>query len=387
MVCGESLHPADSGGRVEKLRAVEAMVAAGVEVFVYTSDHSSALSGAVPHEWSVPAVAQSRRPFLNASIASPLIPYQVSSHRTASDSVLALISEWRPTHVMAQHEWTLPLGRKFAHYFDIPMLLRSHNVEHELMKSMFQNSTFGARKGYLAAEYFRSRLLFSRRGFYRGVSCVLPISPEVSDWYSALGLQTYCIPPVLLCRESSNVAAPTLGRAHRIGFVGNLAMPGAVDGLVWFISEVFPRVRERLPTAEFHIGGKGATTGISNYFRRWRGDGVIFHGQVADLDQFYRRIVCVVNPVFSGSGVNMKVGDALTHNLPLVTTIFGARGLGTLADAVAVSSNAKDMAILCTRLLDDPVFHAQQVLGQSRASSAFTRSAVGTLYRRALEGF
>ncbi len=55
--------------------------------------------------------------------------------------------------------------------------------------------------------------------------------------------------------------------------------------------------------------------------------GVRFHGIVEDLDQFFHDATLFVNPILRGSGLKIKLVEALCHGLGAISTTKGAEGV------------------------------------------------------------
>ncbi|HXQ60712.1 MAG TPA: glycosyltransferase [Acidimicrobiales bacterium] len=96
-----------------------------------------------------------------------------------------------------------------------------------------------------------------------------------------------------------------------------------VDGLTWFVTEVFPLVQARVPWAHLRITG-GSPPDI---VRRLAGFGVSFEGHVPDLSSLYDSARCVIVPLRFGSGVKIKTIEALQFGVPVVATSVGAEGI------------------------------------------------------------
>ena len=91
--------------------------------------------------------------------------------------------------------------------------------------------------------------------------------------------------------------------------------------------------------------------------------GVTLHGIVDDLDEIYRRIDIVINPVRVGSGLKIKNVEALANGLPLVTTSHGAEGMEDGAGtAFLVADTPQDFAEHINQLLASQ--ETRQALGE-----------------------
>lgn len=138
-------------------------------------------------------------------------------------------------------------------------------------------------------------------------------------------------------------------RVHdsRCIFVGSRVAPN-VDGLRWFLRRVWPDVLVGLPSAGLHIYGT-----VCGEVGRV-GANVVLHGRVADLGDAYAQAAVAVVPMRAGSGLKIKLVEALAFGLPCVATTLGAQGLprdGALPFVVA--DEAADFAAVLIKLLSD----------------------------------
>lgn len=143
-------------------------------------------------------------------------------------------------------------------------------------------------------------------------------------------------------------APATAPKAPALLFVGG-PMGINVHGLSWFMDQVLPAVRRRVPDAELWLAG-----GIGDRIGRSVA-GVRRLGFVEDLAEVYRRAAVVINPQRFGTGLSIKSVDALLHGRPLVTTASGARGLEDGANAAFRQvDSAEEFGDALVQLLDDP---------------------------------
>ncbi|WP_216870713.1 glycosyltransferase [Modestobacter excelsi] len=115
-------------------------------------------------------------------------------------------------------------------------------------------------------------------------------------------------------------------RSGRCLFVGSGSLHN-VEALQWFLREVWPEVRRRRPDAELHVVGTVCARLGSVPA------GVVLRGEVRSLAEEYERAAVAVAPLRAGSGLKVKVVEAICHGVPIVTTTVGAQGLGGLRPA------------------------------------------------------
>lgn len=134
------------------------------------------------------------------------------------------------------------------------------------------------------------------------------------------------------CMALPNLAIPphkgyaVTGRQKRqLMFVGALNYEPNLDGVDWFLKEIWPHVYARHPDLMFAIAGRGLP---ERYKTRWgKIEGVNLMGFVEDLDKLYEESLAVVSPINSGSGTCIKVIEAMLHGRYVFATRFSLRGL------------------------------------------------------------
>jgi glycosyltransferase involved in cell wall biosynthesis len=133
----------------------------------------------------------------------------------------------------------------------------------------------------------------------------------------------------------------------RIGFVASDWFAN-VEGLQWFLREVWPAFTQRGVSLDVHGSIERCFTGDQS-------PGVSFHGHADSLPEVYGNIDIVINPARFGSGLKIKTVEALGNGLPLVTTSEGARGLTDAdGDALLIADDAASFIDALDALLNSP---------------------------------
>ena len=118
-----------------------------------------------------------------------------------------------------------------------------------------------------------------------------------------------------------------LPNAPSLVFTGTLDFQPNTEGIRWFVTEVFPRVRDRRPDATLDIVGRrppGAVAALA------RVPGVALHSDVEDVVPFLAAARVVVVPLRIGSGSRLKVLEAMAAQRPVVSTSVGVEGLSVV---------------------------------------------------------
>lgn len=112
---------------------------------------------------------------------------------------------------------------------------------------------------------------------------------------------------------------------RRLVFIGPESHIPNKQGLAWFLDEVFPVIKKRIPDVTLSIIGRWSSLTMDEWKRRY--SGVDFLGYVDNLPAAISGSVLIV-PLFQGSGIRMKILEACNAGIPFVSTSIGAEGLG-----------------------------------------------------------
>lgn len=143
-----------------------------------------------------------------------------------------------------------------------------------------------------------------------------------------------------------------LKNERRIFYAGTLSWLPNSDGLKWFLTQCWKRVRKEVNDASMVICGAGADRELQNLIGK--SPGVRYKGFVDDLDAEMRSCRVAIVPLRFGSGMKIKTFDALYRGLPLVTTSIGAEGIDIDHDKHAlIADSPRQFALSVSQLLLD----------------------------------
>jgi len=99
------------------------------------------------------------------------------------------------------------------------------------------------------------------------------------------------------------------------------------DGVDWFLNNCWNEIYESDPSLEFHVIGTWRSKLVDGYQSKFKN--VVFRGFVEDLHNALNNSIMIV-PLRIGSGVRIKILDALSAGVPIVTTSIGGEGLNLI---------------------------------------------------------
>lgn len=144
--------------------------------------------------------------------------------------------------------------------------------------------------------------------------------------------------------------AKTFTESKDLLFVGNFAHPPNEDAVKYFVHEIFPKIKMKLPEVKFYIVGTNPTPEI----QKLKSDDIIVTGFVPELAPYLLQARVSVSPLRYGAGMKGKIGEALSYGLPVVTTSIGAEGMDLQHEVHALIANdAQSFAEEVVRLYND----------------------------------
>jgi glycosyltransferase involved in cell wall biosynthesis len=138
--------------------------------------------------------------------------------------------------------------------------------------------------------------------------------------------------------------------------LGTLHYPPNADGIRWFAQEVFPRIKEQVPAGSLTIIGKNPPPDFLQLARE-NPDSVEVTGYVPDLVPYLQRSDVMVVPVRAGGGMRVRILEAFSRAMPVVTTTVGLEGIDARpGHDVLVEDTPERFARAAVRLMKDREF-------------------------------
>jgi polysaccharide biosynthesis protein PslH len=135
--------------------------------------------------------------------------------------------------------------------------------------------------------------------------------------------------------------------------LGTLHYPPNADGIRWFAKEVFPGVIRQIPEATLTILGKNPPADFTKMADDNPGK-IKVTGYVPELTPYLQQAALMVIPVRAGSGMRVRILEAMALAMPIVTTSIGLEGIEARdGQEVLVSDSPGDFTDSVVRLMRD----------------------------------
>jgi glycosyltransferase involved in cell wall biosynthesis len=285
------------------------------------------------------------------------------TQRLASDAFRRQLRAWldaAPTG--AAFDWVLVEGLELAGYLDEVwgredhprVAFDAHNCEYLLQKRAAATDRFRPRRWpgalYSAVQWRRLRRYEAR--ICRRADLVVAVSQADAE---ALRRIAPSVTPMVVpngisvatyagCTAREPLAQPAFV------FTGTMDFRPNVDGVLWFVREVWPRVRAALPEAHFYVVGRRPHPRLAPL--RERPD-VVVTGSVPDTRPYIGAARVYVVPLLVGGGTRLKLLESTAMGKAVVSTRLGAEGFPDREDAMQLADTPAAFARACVRLAQD----------------------------------
>lgn len=107
-------------------------------------------------------------------------------------------------------------------------------------------------------------------------------------------------------------------------FYGAMGRKENSDAAIWFIENVFHKLKKY--NLDFIVLGSNPPKRLKNF----NSDHIVITGYVDDVTPYFERCLCMVAPLLEGAGIKVKILEAFTSGIPVLTNNIGIEGINAL---------------------------------------------------------
>jgi glycosyltransferase involved in cell wall biosynthesis len=228
------------------------------------------------------------------------------------------------------------------------LVLDEHNIEYDILRRTTLAERASIRKLYNWVNYFKLRREEQAAWhMYDGVALTSQRDEQVLR-HKAPGIRTTVIPNAVDTDFFKPAATPT--EPDTILFFGAINYYPNTEGLLFFLDEVFPRIKQQKPGARLWVVGQLPPPAITER----ASEDVIVTGLVDDVRPYLERAEVVIAPLRIGGGTRLKIVEAMSMGKAIVSTSLGAEGLDVRHGVdLLLGDTAEEFATQTLRVLDD----------------------------------
>ena len=217
------------------------------------------------------------------------------------------------------------------------LVLRSHNIEYLLWKRVAEQEANPLKKIYL--KVLANRLEHEELSAIHKYDAVVCVSSNDQAFYEEKGLRLpiTSIPiGIDVTKDLSNSDSPP--KYPGLFMLGALDWIPNQEGIIWFIENVWPKLKAMYPNLEIKIAGRRPSAQMMNI----DASGVMVLGEIENAAQFLKENAIMLVPLFSGSGIRVKIIEGMMMGKVVVSTNIGAEGLNVQSGEQLLLANTQD---------------------------------------------
>lgn len=243
-------------------------------------------------------------------------------------------------------DWSLPC----------PKVLFQHNVESQIWNRYYQTEQNPLKRAYFNFE--RRRMTEYEAATCNRFDLVFTVSDEdKTKLRDEMGVTT----PIVVLETGVDTEffqpipdrPPTPGR---LVFLGSMDWMPNIDGMKWFVDQIYPQIKSAWPEVSLDIVGRRPGAEIHQLAERDASIRIL--ADVPDVRPHIAACELFIVPLRIGGGSRIKIYEAMAMDRPVVSTTIGAEGLPlTPGRDIAIGDSPKEYAEQVVQLLKD---HSQR---------------------------
>lgn len=223
--------------------------------------------------------------------------------------------------VQVEYLYMAPYLKVIRKYSKAKVILRSHNIEHMIWSRITSISKNPLKKLYLGSLTRKLKNYeLSVINDFDGVTTVSKIDAEffirsgcrvpVTDIPFGIDIEKYDA-------QTSNYEFPSFFHLGAMNWIPNQ------EGIKWFLENAWPMINEKYPALKFYLAGRM----MPDWLLKSKITNVEILGEVADASEFIKSKAVMIVPLFSGSGIRVKIVEGMALGKTVIATAIGAEGI------------------------------------------------------------
>ncbi len=199
--------------------------------------------------------------------------------------------------------------------------MRAHNIEFEIWERITSNTKYLLKKWYL--KFLTGKLKRYELENLNKYDYLIAVSDRDLLKFKSLGYKNGVMSsPIGLDIRNYNTGLNKV-TSDDICFIGALDWMPNMEGLMWFIENVWPELHQKFPEIKLHVAGRNAPPSLMSL----QIPNIVMHGEVSDAISFMDKYGMMVVPLFSGSGMRVKILEGMALGKVIITTEMGKEGI------------------------------------------------------------
>jgi glycosyltransferase involved in cell wall biosynthesis len=231
----------------------------------------------------------------------------------------------------------------FKEKFDISnhiIIGNSHNSEADLLKQDSLKKLNNLQKSWLALQ-IRSMIQAEKKSIELADFVFCCSNSDINHYSKLSTKKNFVLIPNGV--DTGYFKPENCQKEFSLLFTGTMSYYPNTEGISWFLNKVFPHLLKKFPLIKLIIAGRKADElGISS------SDNISIVSDPDDIRPFFNKSMIYIVPLLKGGGTRLKILEAASMGLPIVSTSIGMEGLDGLNETNIFVAN--DAITFCNKI-------------------------------------
>ncbi len=330
-ICSKIPYPAKDGGCLAMLNLSEMLYNNGVDVKILaieTPKHPAPIEGYPevfnqrfkPESVFVDTKTRLTKAIFNLFLSNHSYHLVRFKNKDFAQKLIQVLISYKPDIVLLDSLFTCGYIEEIKSNSIAKIVYRAHNIEYAIWQEIAIKTKSFIKSKYLTIQSERLKkeelLLISK------CDGILAITSKDKDFFKAHFADKKLMNlPFTIDIDSYHTNYKLHEKA--LFFIGAMDWYPNLEGVKWFIDNVWSQVLLKHPTAKFYIAGKSMPDELKKLEER----NIINLGEVADAKKFMEKFPIMVAPIFSGGGLKIKIVEAMAMGKIVVCNTEASTGI------------------------------------------------------------
>lgn len=354
-IANKAIYPPD-GGTLAILSSAKAYIQKGYRVYLLnmaTHKHHNN-TRIIDSEYSNSLCIKGIKIDTKISLLKLFINFFFSKTPFISDRFISKNFEFELAYLLKNHSfdfvqieglYVLQYIETIRANFKGKVLYRPHNVEYLIWKRNFEETKSVLKKIYFKSLYKRLKNLEEK--YLNTYDYLIPISYSDAEIFNKLGnkkpvqVSPFGIDMKMIHKQHLKNKSD---KEQSINYIGALDWIPNQKGLIWFIESCFPIILKSFPKIKLHIAGRNAPNWL---IKKLNHSNIKFWGEVNNAYTYMQNRGPIIVPLFSGSGMRVKIIESMALKKAIVATSIAAEGINCVDHKHILIADNKDEFANC----------------------------------------
>ena len=358
LLCNKSPYPPSEGGPMAMNSIVTGLLAAGhtVKVMAFNSNKYRVDIKTIPQDYR----EKTRIEFIDINLSVKISEAFKNLFSNESYHVKRFISQQfkdRLAKVLKKEKFDIvqlemiymaPYIETIRENSNAKIVLRAHNVEHKIWERIAKKTFFFAKRWYI--NHLARTLKAFELSVLDKVDGIAAITQNDAAFFRRITATPVIDLPFGIDIDKFNPVFE-VGDSPTFYHIGSMDWMPNQEGIKWLLKEVWGDVQKREPNAKLFLAGRNMPAWLTKTKKK----NVTVVGEVPDAHEFVNTHNIAIVPLFSGSGMRIKIIESMALGKAVITTTVGAEGIQySEFDDIIIADNEPKMIENICRLYKHP---------------------------------